>query len=58
MLLHVAGTIANVLGSMVACETVLTCMCAGGNVEIWLSCSGNGAGSDITMDLGPCCRCN
>ena len=40
------------------CGTVLMSMCSGGNVDIWLMCSGNGAGSDIKMDLGPWCRCN
>ena len=49
---------ANVLGGMVTCETVLTSMCGCGNVEIWLTCSGNSVGSNITMDLGPWCRCN
>ena len=43
---------------MVTCETVLAIMCGGGNVDIWLTCSGNGAGSDITMDLDPWERCN
>ena len=53
-----AGTVANVLGDMVTCETVLTSMCGYGNVDIWLTCSGNGVGSDITMDLGPWCKCS
>ena len=53
-----ADTIANMLDGMVTCETVLTSMCGVGNVDIWLTCSGNGTGSDITMDLGPWCRCN
>ena len=43
---------------MVTCETVLMSMFGGGNVEIWLTCSGNGAGSDIMMSLGPLCRFN
>ena len=43
---------------MVTCETVLMSMCGGGNVGIWLTCSENGEGSDITTDLGPWCRCN
>ena len=38
------GTIANILGGVVTCETVLTSMCVGGNVDIWLTCSGNDAG--------------
>ena len=48
-----AGTITNVIGSMVTCETILMSMCDGSNVDIWLTCSGHGAGFDITMDLGP-----
>ena len=48
-----AGTIANVHGGMMTCETVLTRMCSGGNVDVWLLFSGNGAGSDITIDVGP-----
>ena len=48
-----ADTIANVLGGMVTCETVLNSMYGGSNVDIWLTCSGNGAGSNIMMDLGP-----
>ena len=52
-----AGNTANVLGGMVTCETVLTSMCGGGNVDIQLTCSGNDAASDITMDLGSWCRC-
>ena len=43
---------------MVTCETVLTSICGGGNVEVWLTCSGNGAGSNITMDLFLWCGCN
>ena len=58
LLLNVAGTVANVLCNMVTYETILMNMCGVGNVEIWLTCSGNGAESDITMDLGPWCRCN
>ena len=53
-----AGTIANVLGSILTCETILMSMCGGGNVYIWLTGRGNGEVSDITMDLGPWCRCN
>ena len=33
-------------------------MCGCGNVDIWLICSGNGVGSDITLDFDPWCRCN
>ena len=39
-----ADTIANFLGGMVTCEAVLTIMCGGGNVNIWLTCSANGTG--------------
>ena len=53
MLLNVAGTIVNVLYGMVTCEAVLPSMCCGSNVDIWLTCSGNGAGPDIMMNLGP-----
>ena len=52
------GIIANVLKGVVTCETVLTNMCSGGNVDIWLTCRRNGVGSDIMIDLGPGCRCN
>ena len=52
MLVNVAGTIANVLGGIVTCENVLMSMCNGSNVDIWLTCSGNGAGSNITWILG------
>ena len=40
------------------CEIILTNMCGGGNVDIWLTCRRNGAGSNTTMDWGPWCRCN
>ena len=40
------------------CEIVMTNMCGGGNVDIWLTCKGNGAGSNTMMDWGPWCRCN
>ena len=52
MLLNVVGTIANDFGGMVTCETLLISMCSGGNVDIWLTCSRNGAESSIKMDLG------
>ena len=39
-----ADTIANVLGAVVTFEAVLVSMCGSGNVDIWLTCSGNGAG--------------
>ena len=58
ILFNVAGTIANVLCGMVTCQTVLMSMCGSGNVDIWFTHSGNGAGSNITMDLGPWCRCS
>ena len=32
------------------CEIVLTNMCGGGNVDIWLTCKGNGVGSNSMMD--------
>ena len=35
MLLNVAGIIANVLGGMVTCETVLASVCSDGNVDIF-----------------------
>ena len=47
-----AGNIANVLDGMETCEIVLTSMCGGGNVDILLTCGGNGVGSDSMMDLG------
>ena len=53
ILLNVAGTITNALHGMVNLETVLSSICSGGNVDIWLISSGNGVGFDITMDLGP-----
>ena len=58
VLLKVVGNIGNILEGIVTCEIVLTNMCVGGNVEIWLTCKGNGAGSDTTMDQGSWCRCN
>ena len=57
-MLKIVGTIANVLAGIVTCDIVLTSMCGAGNVEIWWTCKGNGAGSDTTMDQGPWCKCN
>ena len=47
------GTITKVLEGIVSCEIVLTNRHGNGNVDIWLTCSGKGAGSNTTMDLGP-----
>ena len=33
-------------------------MCGVGNVQIWLTYKGNGAGYDTTRDWGPWCKCN
>ena len=44
---------ANVLEGIVTFESVLTNRCSGGNVDIWLMCSGKGVGSDTTVDHGP-----
>ena len=49
--LNAVGTIAVVLGGMVTCETVLVSICGGGNVEIWLTCNGDGAGSNIDVGV-------
>ena len=53
VLLKVVEIIANLPESIVTCEIILTNMYGGGNLEIWLTCKGNGAGSDTTMDWGP-----
>ena len=37
---------------MVTCEIVLTNICGGVSVDIWLMCKGNGMGSDTTIDGG------
>ena len=58
MPLNAVGIISIVLGGMVTCVTALMSICSSGNVEIGLTCNGNGAGSDVTMDLGPWCRYN
>ena len=52
VLLKVADTIVNVLEGMVPSEIVLTNMCGDGNVDIWLTCRGNGAGSNTTNGSG------
>ena len=49
-----SGIIAIILGGMVTCETVLTSICGSGNVKIWFTCNGNGVGSEVTIDFGPC----
>ena len=41
------------LMKIVTCAIVLANMCGVGNVEIWLTCKGNGAGSKTTIDWGP-----
>ena len=46
------GPFANVLKGIVTSENVLTNRCGNGNLDIWLTCSGKGVGSDTTMDLG------
>ena len=51
VLLNIAGAIVNLLEGIVTCEIVLTDMCGGGNVDIWLTCKGNGAGSN-NMTVG------
>ena len=58
MLLKVVGTIAYVIEGVVTYEIVLTNMCDGGNVDIWLTCKGNGEGSYTTMDQDPWFTCN
>ena len=58
VLLKVVGTTASILGGIVTCEIVLTNMCGVGNVEIWLTCKGNGAVSNTTIDQSPWCRCS
>ena len=47
-----------ILDGMGTCETVFTSTYGCDNLEIWFTCNGNGAGSDVTIDFGPCCRCN
>ena len=47
-----------VLAGMVTWEIVLTNVYGGCSVDIWLTCKGNGVGSDTTIDLGPWCRCS
>ena len=56
--MRVMGTMANVLVGMVTWEIVLTNMCSGNCVDIWLMCNGNGVGSDTTVGWGPGCRCS
>ena len=58
ILVEGVATITNVLEGTATCEMVLTSRCGGGNVDIWLMCSGKGVGSDTTMDWDPCCKCN
>ena len=58
VLLKIVGTFANVLECIVTCEIVLTNICGGGNVDIWLTCRGHDAESNTMMDLGPWCKCN
>ena len=48
--MKVIMTIANVLADMVTCKIVLTSICGGGSVDIWLMCNGKGVQSDTTMD--------
>ena len=43
------GTMANILAGMVTCEIVLTNVCGGSSVDIWLMCNGKGVGSDIMI---------
>ena len=45
--LNIVGIIAIILDGMVTCKTILTSICGGGNVEIWFTCNGNGAGSNV-----------
>ena len=52
MPLNVVGIVAIVLVGMVTCDTILTRMCGGDNMEIWFTCIGNGTGSDLTFDSG------
>ena len=51
MPLNVVGIIAIVLAGMVTCNIILTS--GGGSVEIWCTCNGNGAGSDLTIGFHP-----
>ena len=53
MPLNVVGIIANVLGGMVTCGTILTSMCGGGSMEIWFTCNENGTESNLTNDFSP-----
>ena len=46
----VMGNMINILLGMVTCEIVLTNICGGGRVDIWLMCNGNDVGSDTTID--------
>ena len=54
----VEGIITNVLEGIVTCEIVLTNRCGNGNVDICLTCSGKGVGSNTTRDLCPWCKCD
>ena len=54
-LVNVAGTIADVLMGMVTSQIVLTSICSGGSMGIWLMCNGNGVHSNTTKDGGPWC---
>ena len=53
MPLNLVGIIDMVLGGMVTCNTISKSMCGVGSVEIWLTCNGNGAGSDLTIVFSP-----
>ena len=44
--------IAIILGGMVTCDTILTSMCSSGSMEIGFTCTGNGTGSNFTIDFG------
>ena len=54
LLVRVVGTMANVLMGMVTWEIVLTNMCSGCSVDIWLMCKGNSEGLTLQLngDLG------
>ena len=53
MPLNFVGIIANILGGIGTCDTIFKSMCGSGSMEIWFTCNGNGAGSNIIIDFAP-----